>query len=78
MSALYVPGHLLDAKDPVVNKTRNSPSHQGANDLVRIKDTELLTSRVMDITKGEKREWGVPANLGIKVRFLQEFQQRCE
>lgn len=53
MSALYVPGHLLDAKDPVVNKTSNSPSHQGANDLVRIKDTELLISRVMDITKGE-------------------------
>lgn len=48
-----MPRHLLDAKDPVVNKTDNSPSPQGANDLVRMKDTQLITSSVMDITKGQ-------------------------
>lgn len=30
MSALYVPGPLLNAKDPVVNKTHSSRSPQGA------------------------------------------------
>lgn len=39
MSILYVPSHLLDAKDPVVNKI-DILSLQGANDLVRMKDTE--------------------------------------
>lgn len=38
MSVLYVPGHLLGAKDPV-NKI-DIPSAQGANDLVRMEDTE--------------------------------------
>lgn len=39
MSILYVPSHLLDAKDPVVNKI-DILSPQGANDLVRMRDTE--------------------------------------
>lgn len=52
MSATYVPGHLLEAKNPVVNKTDSNPSPQGTNDLVRMKDRRI-TSGVLDITKGE-------------------------
>lgn len=47
-----MPGHLLDA-GPVVNKADNTPSPQGANGFVRMKDMELIASSVMDITKGE-------------------------
>lgn len=54
MSALYAPGHLLNAKDPVVSKTHNSRSPQGASDLVRMKDTEPITNQItLAITKGE-------------------------
>lgn len=41
MSVLYVLGHLLDSKDPVVNKI-DSPTPQGVNDLVRMKNTNSL------------------------------------
>lgn len=40
MSALYVPGHLLEAKNPVVNKTDSNPSPPATDDSVRMKDTE--------------------------------------
>lgn len=68
MSALHVPGHLLDA-GPVVNTTDNSPSPQGANGLIRMKDKELIASSVMHITKGEKRGREDLLIRGIKAGF---------
>ena len=69
MSALYVPGRLLSAKDPVVDKTHNSPSPQGSSDLVSMKDSEPIASMGWIFPKG-RRGAGVPTNLGDEGRLL--------
>lgn len=66
MSALYVPGHLLNAKDPVVSKTHNSRSPQGFS-----KDERHWTCNKPNNFGYYQRgvEAGGPTNLGDEGRL---------